>query len=198
MRKLTAALMLCMALCTTSAAADDWTIGFQAGIGVANFDNIDDHEQMKLSIPWPDGDGGESPWGRQLGDELALLCNEPLYPGYRFHDMVQFSAHNHQVRKVIHRPYPVKLVFSYENPPERDDGMPWDEDRCRRDIQGVINSRGAVPGFVTSGNGYALLRDPKHATLIKADLLALDAGVSEVKVQGFDFNTDQYVYTEVG
>lgn len=140
---------------------------------------------VKLRIRWPDG-GAETPWGRHLGDDYYMMDNAPLYPAYRYGDVVR--AEDGLVTELVYRPFPIKLVFLYTE---------GDDPEVRKPLAEAVKEHHGFPGFFTRGEGYALLREGTNLTAVKASLLATGIEVIEVQVQDFDIETDKYSYSEV-
>jgi hypothetical protein len=146
---------------------------------------------IKVTVAWPDG-GTEGPWAIDLGDGFALLANTPLYPKYRFHDVVRLTSRG-VVEKLIFRPLPTKIVFLYE--PKDDEKADIEQ---RRAIGEAVETFGAVPGFFVPGEGYALLRDGTDKVAVAEAIRGTDVPILDLKEQIFDVDTDEYEYLDVG
>ena len=144
---------------------------------------------IKVSVKWPTG-GGESPWAHDLGNGLALMSNETLYPKYRFHDIFRFSGS--YAGEIVSRPYPIKMLYAFE--PLED--AKADEDRRQLLVDSLKNLR-VLPGFFSPGHGYVLLREGVTPSEVKAALRGSGVPVSDEQIQDFDVTKDSYTYQAV-
>jgi hypothetical protein len=150
------------------------------------------YPHVKLSIPWPDG-SGESPWGRNLGHGLTLLANSPVYPKYRFHDIIDKD------QNIVKRPLPTKIVYQYtpiEGGPldgEKDVDLP----RRAELSEAITGVQGAHSHFFAQGQGYVLCEPSTDLSAVQLAMFGTGHLVEPPKVQGFDEKAGEYNYTNI-
>lgn len=133
----------------------------------------------KVRIPWPDG-GSENLWARKMGGGLLLLENSPLFPVYLHKDFVQEGS-----LKLIHRHFPVKLVFRYEP-------LGGDEDLERRKaIFDAAKEAGGQLSFMFPGVGYVLLPEDADPTAVSINMLGTGFITDGPRIERVDENGDQ-------
>ena len=146
----------------------------------------DAYPHTKVSIKWPDS-AGESVWAWDLGGGLAMLDNSPLYPKYQLHDIIRFSGQ--YAGEVVHRPFPIKLVYSYT--PLDDE----EQDKIRRGVLAdSVKPLNANPSFFSPGQAFVLLREGVDPADIRTALIETGIPITEVAIQSFDVETDEYKY----
>lgn len=148
------------------------------------------YPHTKVHIQWPDGGGSESVWARDLGNGLALLDNEPLYPKYRWQDIIR-SAGGY-AGDLVSRTFPTKIVYTFEDVDDKDGSQ-----ALRNRLAESLKSLRVHAGFFSFGNAYVLLREGVEPSAVKAALVETGVILTEVQVQTFDVDEDEYTYTDV-
>jgi hypothetical protein len=136
------------------------------------YKNWDDLEDCRIHIDL--GDGGESVWGKVIGDGSYGINNHPLESNIHWQDIVD-SKEVKNLDQIIHRRWKTKVWFSYE-PAENEE-----DDLTRREL--IFNAsvkQEANVGFFLEGLGYMSFQEElKTSEEIrdKMEAIITDAGV---------------------
>lgn len=129
----------------------------------------------RMYIKWPDG-AGENVWAKKLPDGNLILNNSPLFPMYRYKDVVSRGG------EVLKRHFAHRLLHVYEA--AEDD----EEDKVRRKaLWDAAHEVGADLSFFSKGWGWVLV---PHDADLKAVETALLAAPHVTKIEGHQYDPE--------
>ena len=154
-------------------------------------DLMSESKDSKLRLAWPDG-GGESVWVAVPDelDGLAIINNNPLYPKYKYMDVVRINGT--EAGEVVYRPYPVTFRFFYK----ADDGEGSSRAQAKV-LMEALKPFDGNPSLFVPGNGHIDLLEGAVVKDVMDALLKTDLKFEWMAVQHFDVETDEYEFDTV-